>query len=107
MKLEDFNALVQQQLEKLEFVLQHKGECYAHGDRLSNFKKAAKLNNETPEKALWGMVAKHIIALSDYIEELTYGTLTAENEWEEKITDIQNYLLLLLALIKERYGEEV
>lgn len=80
-----------------------KGPLYARrNDRLSNFKRSANSQMVTPEKALRGMMDKHVTALYDYIDDLDDGIYTSISEWEEKIGDTINYLLLLEGLVKER-----
>jgi len=88
-----------------EKVLGSKADEYARGDRLSNFKKAAQLMNCTPEKALFGFVAKHIVALSDFVNDLDSGVNQTPEKWVEKIGDIINYMILLEALVIERIQE--
>ena len=53
----------------------------------------------TPQRALAGMLAKHIVSLYDmcFAEETVYPMDT----WDEKITDSLNYLFLLKAIVKE------
>jgi hypothetical protein len=69
-------------------------------DRLSNFKKAAALQGMTPEQALFGMLAKHLVSLS----EMVGNPNDDRPKWEEKITDARNYLYLLEVLLIERFG---
>ena len=68
-------------------------------NRLCAFKAAAALFHTTPERALAGMMAKHIVSLYDmcFDEGRSYDMDT----WEEKITDSLNYLFLLKAVVKE------
>lgn len=67
-------------------------------DRLGAFKAAAALQHTTPQRALAGMLAKHIVSLYDmcFDEEAVYPMDT----WNEKITDSLNYLFLK-AIVKE------
>ena len=53
----------------------------------------------TPQRALAGMMAKHIISIYDmcFTDRKTFELAV----WEEKITDSLNYLFLLKAVIKE------
>jgi hypothetical protein len=102
METKRFNAIVEERINKIRATLQAKANEYARGDRLSNFKKAACLLNSTPEKALAGMVAKHIIALLDFIRDLDGDLLQDYTRWDEKIGDIIAYMILLDALIQER-----
>ena len=68
-------------------------------DTLGAFKAAAALQHTTPQRALAGMLAKHIVSLYDmcFAEEVVYPMDT----WDEKITDSLNYLFLLKAIVKE------
>ena len=102
----DFNQLLNDRLNKIDLVLSKKAEEYARGDRLSNFKKAASLLDCTPEKALTGFVAKHVIALLDFINDIDDGVLQTQDRWDEKIGDIINYMILLEALVTERLEGE-
>lgn len=105
MNIEDFDKLALEQFAISTKVLGSKGKLYAHGDRLSNFYKAADLSDCTPERALWGMMVKHIVALSDYITELDDGKLYPEKEWHEKITDVMAYLACLKGILADRKAE--
>ena len=91
----EFNVVLEQQYRKCADVLVHKKKEYTGDriDRLSAFKIAASLQGCTPKAALAGMMSKHVVSL--YLEQ-----------WDEKITDCINYLILLKALIKEEqaYG---
>ena len=73
-------------------------------DRLGAFKAAAALQHTTPERALAGMLAKHIVSLYDmcFDNDTDYGIST----WEEKITDSLNYLFLLKAIVKEGHTDQ-
>jgi len=75
------------------------GEYSTEGDRLGNFKTAAALQNCTPEQALAGMMAKHVVSIYDMIGANCAGPLEM---WDEKILDAINYLILLRALVSER-----
>lgn len=72
-----------------------------NADRLSAFKTAAALQNCTPEQALAGMLAKHIVSLYDMC--FAAGVSYDLDTWNEKITDSLNYLFLLKAIVKEEY----
>ena len=63
------------------------------------FKAAAALQHCTPEQALAGMLAKHIVSLYDMCFD--DGTHYDISTWDEKITDSLNYLFLLKAIVKE------
>ena len=95
----DFNVVVKEQLDRIEQILVKKGNEYSlDTDRLSVFKHAAGFTNETPEKALYGFMLKHLISITDMIySEKAYS----QELWEEKMTDIHNYLILLHGLLQD------
>ena len=73
-------------------------------DRLGAFKAAAALQHTTPERALAGMLTKHIVSLYDmcFDDGASYDIST----WDEKITDSLNYLFLLKAIVKEGHTNQ-
>lgn len=95
----NFNGVVEEQLDRIRNVLVKKAAEYnLDDDRLSVFKHAAALSEETPEQALYGFMLKHIISITDMINsKSTYS----EELWNEKITDICNYLILLQGLLRD------
>jgi hypothetical protein len=89
----------------LDLMLGRKAQEYSRdGDRLSNFKRQAKMKGETPEKALLGNWMKHLSSILDAIEDIENGRPIVLDQLREKITDSINYHLLLEALIEERLG---
>lgn len=95
----EFITVATERLDRCRQTLALKADEYASDtDRLANFKRAAALQEITPVKALGGMLAKHVIALYDFIirEESNMA------RWDEKITDTINYCILLDALLAER-----
>ena len=102
MNHEQFNVVLNETIRKCKSTLATKKDLYAsESDRLDNFKQAARLQNCTQAKALWGMVVKHIVALSSYINLMEDGYAVEAEELEEKIGDIINYHILLRAVLKE------
>jgi hypothetical protein len=102
MTLDNFNAIVKRQMALCTDLLITKGAEYVKGnDRLAAFKKAAVLQNEKTGEALFGMLTKHLVSLSDMVQ----SDVTTEpiERWKEKITDAINYLLILGTLIEEEY----
>ena len=105
MKISDFNKVIKEQLLTCEHVLIGKGQEYAPDaadendiDRLAHFKKAAAIISGTQKEALLGMLAKHLVSVSDMcVDGNEYGL----ERWQEKITDSINYLLLLRAIVEE------
>ena len=90
-----------EQVRRCSAILQKKTKEYTGNDtdRLGAFKAAAALQQTTPQRALAGMLAKHIISLHAmcYADGVEYDMDT----WNEKITDSLNYLFLLKAIVKE------
>ncbi len=97
----EFNLVFEKQVERCEQTLQRKKKEYTGDsqDRLSAFKVAAAMQGCKPERALAGMMAKHIVSLYDmcYADRETFDMTT----WDEKITDSLNYLFLLRAVVEE------
>ena len=87
----EFNVVLEQQYRKCADMLAHKKKEYTGDriDRLNAFKIAASLQGCTPK-------------------DMCYSSLLQFDleQWDEKITDCINYLILLKALIKEEqaYG---
>ena len=95
----EFNKVVEDQLERIRSVLVKKAAEYnLDDDRLSVFKHAAALSEETPEQALFGFMLKHLISITDLINS---KEAYPEELWLEKMTDIHNYLILLQGLLKD------
>ena len=102
MKNEEFAKLVEAELVRCCDLLLDKGKEYAEAnpDRLDAFKHAAAFERVTPQRALFGMLTKHLISIQkmcDAPSAMSYS----EEQWIEKITDSINYLLLLLGLVTE------
>ncbi len=102
MTTEEFNRLVHERCEKIQAVLAAKSTEYARGDRLSNFKRAAAMMQETPERACAGMMAKHLVSVLDMIDDIDAGVSHSIDIWNEKLCDSMNYFILLEGLIHER-----
>lgn len=101
-----FGLVVQRQIKFSLQLLSTKGHEYAekNPDRLIAFRRAAILQKCSPESALFGMLAKHLVSVADLCDRPPEDD-GAVAKWSEKITDSINYLLLLRALVAERYGE--
>lgn len=95
-----FDEILHKTVSSTVKTLASKAKEYTKGDRLYNFKRAAGIQETTPEKALLGMWSKHLVSILDLIE----GTLPAtEAILNEKIGDTINYLILLKALLIEQH----
>lgn len=98
MNIERFDKIIIEQINRCTDVLVVKAKEYATDDRLHNFKVAGALLGISPKKALVGFMAKHIVSVYDMA--MSDKDFSIE-QWNEKITDSMNYLLLLRALIEE------
>lgn len=102
----EFSEVVDERINKIIDTLQEKGIEYSgDGDRFHNFKVAGRIIGVTPEKALQGMMLKHIVSVFDLIDwtETDDGRITTELI-DEKIGDAINYLILLEGMLKQRRG---
>jgi len=106
MRTPQFIALLQETHGKMLALTASKGAEYAGDhDQLANFKRLGLEMDETPEKALWHLLKKHMDSLRTYIMDTEKGIV---REYSEPITgrvdDAILYLNLLKALIVEREG---
>jgi hypothetical protein len=102
-----FEDLVSQRLAKIQITLVKKGKEYRrNNDPLHNFRVAAKVNNTTEEKALWGFAVKHYVSFLDILNDIERGLLPKEEVVDEKIGDLINYLILCEASIKEKINNK-
>ena len=107
MNHERLARVIDQAVQRSLRILNAKAEEYSsQEDRLSNFKKAAAVLNCSPEAALLGMLVKHWVSVCELVNNLSQTRTWPREVWEEKLTDSINYLLLLEALLYERYGWE-
>lgn len=99
MNAEEFERIFEQVVGQSRDVLVAKAAEYATDtDRLHNFKKAAVITDSTPNQALWGFLVKHLVSLSDMVSsDKTY----TDAQWDEKIGDSINYLILLRAQVAD------
>jgi len=100
---ERFKMLVEGRLDHCLEVLTAKGHEYSRdGDRLHNFKTAARKRGVAPEEALLGMMVKHEVSIEDIARDAGRGVYASKDVLAEKIGDAINYLLLLEGLLVER-----
>ncbi len=106
MTQEEFNVVFELQMRKCADILAHKKKEYTGDniDRLSAFKIAAALQNCDPKSSTGRYdVETCRIPLRYVLFTLLHFDM---EQWDEKITDCINYLILLKALVKEEqaYG---
>ena len=100
----DFDLLVNARCEKIKSVLVTKAKEYAsEQSRFHNFELAGSVLGCTPEKALEGMMAKHLISVMDIINNPRNRSAELV---EEKCLDLINYIILLEGLLAKRRSEE-
>ena len=107
MDISEFDKLVEYVVnERIKGVMCAKSAEYARGgDKLHNFKRAADVSNSSPLECLQGMKLKHDVSILDMLNDEVERVLPYTKEkWEEKISDDINYLILMLALLYEKYG---
>lgn len=99
MKLDEFNSLVDELLERCKKTLKVKQDEYnLDVDRLAFFKSGKDLTGLSPERTLYMFMYKHIKSLADMVKsEKAYP----EELWQEKMLDNINYICLLYALLKD------
>lgn len=106
MNADQFAQIAEARIAHCRETLIAKGAEYARGgDRLHNFKTAARINGTGPEMALWGMLAKHIVSVHDMVQDAESGKVPSLTMLNEKITDWINYGLLLEGLLIEQLEE--
>jgi len=98
---EMFDEVVNTTLFGCKTILSKKKGYGTDEDRLSNFKRAGELQKVKSTTALMGMLAKHTVALNDYMVDYESNKVTSAEDLDEKITDSINYLLLLKGLLVE------
>jgi hypothetical protein len=99
MNIKDFESLLESRITKTKDILSSKSKEYSSGgDKLYNFRRAAEILRCSPQKALLGMLMKHLVSVIDLIEGNTPLSYYLINE---KIGDSINYLILLEAILTE------
>jgi len=109
MNKDQFDEIVERRTQKIVETLTTKAKEYAaDDDRFHNFNVAARIAGTTPEKALKGMMLKHIVSVFDLIE-WSYIDEGRPNEAiiDEKIGDTINYLILLEGMMKHQLRRKI
>lgn len=103
MDIKTFNVIRVNQMAVCGNLMQAKQSEYAAvDDVLSAFRIAGNVQGIPMRAALAGMMIKHTISIYDMCNT---DTIFALEQWEEKITDHINYLMLLKAVIVEEREE--
>lgn len=100
----DFNDVVINRINSIQRILATKAEEYASNkSRFHNFEVAGRKAGTTPEKALLGMMMKHVVAVDDLVDWIEECPHKLTNEIiNEKIGDNINYLILLEGMLLNR-----
>ena len=102
MNPKDFDKIVEQRRARIVAILTAKGKEYAtDADRLHNFKVSAAFAGTTPVYECWAFNRKHLVSIMDMVNAQNQGKRFTSAQWDEKIGDAINYLILLEALLKE------
>ena len=95
----EFLAEFERQIEKCKKTLFSKSAQYGrNGNRLHNFFRASSMLGQRPITALRGMLAKHIIALNDIVDDIEAGKPVKQEYIDEVLGDNINYLFLAAAI---------
>ena len=109
MKPNKFQEVLARRLVQTGKTLEGKGTEYgSFYDRLHNFKAAGRILGTSPEKALEGMLAKHLVSVQVIVARAEIGDCApSQAVVDEKIGDCINYFILLEALLTERRESEI
>lgn len=112
MEVSQFRTLATERFNYcLDLMCGKKNDEYSrNNDKLHNFKTAARYDNESPEKSLWGMLKKHLVSIQDIVNDIEQAyrpgggcvKLPSREVLAEKSTDTIDYIVLFEALIIER-----
>lgn len=97
---EEFMVEVDKSFARSKALLIKKGAEYAtaSGNRLEQFYRAGAAQGITPAQALVGMAMKHVTSIADMAKNPEKYNL---RKWNEKVTDLRNYTILLDALLRD------
>ncbi len=101
----EFEKIVHARFGKcIDLMFGEKDQEYSrNNDKLYNFKRAGEILRCTPEKALLGMLSKHLVSIIDIVEDIEKGRIPNQKILDEKCGDIINYIVLLQAILEEEY----
>ncbi len=108
MKSNEFNKVVQDQLDHIEKTLQTKGIEYSRNeDKLHNFNIGVQQSTtgESREEVIWGMARKHWISIQDIRKDVKNLNYPTRYQLDEKFGDMINYLILEKASIIDKLNK--
>lgn len=103
---QQFEAMIEDTFSKAGNLLKQKSAEYATKDKFHNFNVAGEMAGTSPEMALRGMLAKHIVSVWDLIDIHDQGFDISQDMWDEKCLDVINYMVLLRGLVSVRLNEK-
>jgi len=100
-----FKRVIDQQFKRnYDELLARATETPAGGDLLNKIKLAASLQGVSTREAVAGMMSECTVDLFAMMTDVDEHTM---EEWDEKITSLVNYLVLLKVVMAERIMAEV
>lgn len=105
METKDLESVREHVIRLMKETSKVKNKEYARGDALSNFKKAAQIQDIYPEDVAINYMMKHFVSILDLVGDIPKIGTVSSSIWDEKIVDMINYLVLLRAMAAERRGE--
>lgn len=98
---EFFEKAVDERIKKCRETLIVKAREYARTDREHNFRRAAQIMQCSKERALLGFAMKHLVSILDILDDIENGNKRpSAAQWDEKIGDLLNYLLILDVMVR-------
>ncbi len=99
----ELESLIQERIERCKEVLFKKSEEYSsESDRMRNFNTAGRMLGIPPYKVAFMYMMKHFESVYEIVINDQPASPTL---WEEKITDLINYLLLIDAMWRKSYED--
>lgn len=102
-----FDQFVESRANQIIETNRVKGVQYRRGGKVwHNFDSIARMNDTTPEKALWELVSKQIINTKDMIADLDSGILPDPKILQDVLKDIPMYMILLEGMFIRRFEQQ-
>ena len=98
----ELEKLIEERIQTCKRVLLKKSEEYSsESDRMRNFNTAGRMLGMPPYRVAFMYMMKHFESVYEIVVNDRPATPSV---WEEKITDLINYLLLIDAMWRNMYG---
>ena len=100
---EQLESLIEERIKKCKDVLLKKSEEYSSdSDRMRNFNTAGRMLGMPPYRVAFMYMVKHFESVYEIVVN---DQPTSPALWEEKITDLINYLLLIDAMWRKSHED--